>query len=82
MWARFKTIFWWMTAFAAVASALAVYLIGQSLGELKLAVILATFGACFFSILMAAGLMGLLFLSNSSGHDDAVVDPIEDDATR
>lgn len=82
MWARFKTILWWMTAVAVAVSVLAVYLIGRSLGELKLPVIIATFAGSFFSIMMTAGLMGLMFLSSSSGHDEDVIDPVDDDAKR
>jgi hypothetical protein len=32
----------------------------------------------FFSVLLAAALMGLVFLSSGSGHDEAINDPFED----
>ena len=74
-WRRFRTILAWM----AVASVLAV---GASLlalwvftVELSLPVILATAGGVFCTVLLAAALFGLSFLSSGTGHDDKIEDP-------
>lgn len=34
------------------------------------------------TMLLTGGLMGLVFLSSGTGHDDAVVDPLEDELPR
>ena len=36
----------------------------------------------FASVLLAAALMGLVFLSAGSGHDDAISDPFSDEPGR
>jgi uncharacterized protein (DUF2062 family) len=77
-WGRFKRILWWMAGVAALASAVAVAMMWWSLGELRLHVAIATVLGTFFTIMMTAALMGLMFLSSGSGHDQEVIDPLDD----
>lgn len=78
-WGRFKRILWWMAGVAALASAVAVLMMWWSLGELRIHVAIATVLGTFFTIMMTAGLMGLVFLSSGSGHDEEVLDPLKDE---
>ena len=78
-WGRFKRILWWMAGVAALASAVAVAMMWWSLGELRIHVAIATVLGTFFTIMMTAALMGLMFLSSGSGHDQQVIDPLNDD---
>ena len=78
-WGRFKRILWWMAGVAALASAVAVMMMWWSLGELRIHVAIATVLGTFFTIMMTAALMGLMFLSSGSGHDQQVIDPLNDD---
>jgi hypothetical protein len=39
-------------------------------------------GGIFFSVLLAAALMGLVFLSSGSGHDDKIEDPTRPEEER
>ena len=41
VWTRFKRILWWMAGVAALASAVAVYMMYWSLGELRIHVAIA-----------------------------------------
>ena len=43
---------------------------------------IATAGAIFGAIMLTAALMGLVFLSSGSGHDEAIDDPFADEADR
>lgn len=73
-WARFRRILRWMALAIAVIDALAILAIDHFYGPLSLLTIVATaigFGA---TMLLAAALMGLVFMSAGTGHDQAVED--------
>ena len=59
------------TAFIAVAGA-AIYGLDLYYGPLSWVTVVATIGGVGGSILLAAALMGLVFLSSGTGHDEAV----------
>ena len=73
-WTRFRRIMWAMAAGAAACSLLAVALLWWSSGPLPwIFVGLIVFGV-WFTMMMAAALMGLMFLSSGTGHDHKVDD--------
>ena len=79
-WDRYRRLMAWMV----IASTLSVvvglgglYLI---IGDIPIHMMIATAGGIFFSVLLAAALMGLVFLSSGTGHDDAIDDPFAEDA--
>ncbi|MCW3837353.1 hypothetical protein ACFQ1E_15700 [Sphingomonas canadensis] len=76
-WGRFRAILKWMALVAVLVSALAVWLVGQSLGEFYWSASIATAAGTFFTVMMAAALMGLVFLSSGTGHDEQVEDPLK-----
>lgn len=76
-WARFKRILGWMAVVAVAVTAIVEFVLWRSLGELQLVTALATAGGVFFTIMLAAALMGLMFLSSGSGHDEQVEDPLK-----
>ena len=39
---------------------------------------ISTAGGIFFTVLLAAALMGLVFLSSGTGHDESIRDPFTD----
>ncbi|MES2336644.1 MAG: hypothetical protein V4537_00945 [Pseudomonadota bacterium] len=61
-----------MTAVSAAAGGAAVAVLWRLNGPLPIHMAVATFLGVGLSILMAAALMGLIFLSSGSGHDEAV----------
>ncbi|WP_203311368.1 MULTISPECIES: hypothetical protein [Sphingomonas] len=71
-WARFRRIMAWMTLVAAIASAGTIVALAWVQGPLHLVTMLAVLGGVGGSIMMAGALMGLVFLSSGTGHDEAV----------
>lgn len=71
-WGRFRRILWWMAGFSALTGGGAVALLWRQTGPLPIHMAIATFLGVTCTILMAAALMGLIFLSSGSGHDEAV----------
>lgn len=51
-------------------------------GMLSIHFFIATAGAIVGAIMLTAALMGLVFLSSGSGHDESIDDPFEDEADR
>lgn len=71
-WARFRRLLWWMAGVAALAAIAAVALLWWLVGPLAIHMAIATALGVGLSVLMAAVLMGLIFLSSGTGHDAAV----------
>lgn len=79
-WARYRRLMRGMTivSFLAVIGALAY--LRWSLGDaLTIHMMIATAAGIGLSVLLGAALMGLVFLSSGSGHDESIEDPFEDD---
>jgi len=70
-WARYKRMMKWMALAAAAAAALALLYLKSSGDPMPLSMVVATIAGVGLSVLLGTGLMGLVFLSNSGGHDDA-----------
>ncbi|MEO5938789.1 MAG: hypothetical protein ABIQ43_07235 [Sphingomonas sp.] len=71
-WARYRRMLLWMALAAAVAVAIAIYILDLVYGPLTWVAILAAIGGFGGTIMMAAALMGLAFLSSGTGHDEDV----------
>lgn len=69
-WARYRRLMIWMVIAALVATVLSLALLWIVRGPLPLPFMIFTAGGVFFSVVLAAALMGLVFLSSGSGHDD------------
>lgn len=78
-WGRFRRILWWMSGVALIAVLAAEATLYWSLGELRLVTAIATFLGVFLTVMLAAALMGLMFLSSGSGHDAEVEDLLKDE---
>lgn len=77
-WRRYRRLMGWMTLAAAIAVAAALIYLKATLGALPWPVVLATIAGVGLSVLLAAALMGLVFLSSGTGHDQDVADFEED----
>src|SRR3546814_17136665 len=67
-----------IVSFLAVVGALSW--LRWSLGDaLTIHMIIATAAGIGLSVMLGAALMGLVFLSSGSGHDESIEDPFEDD---
>jgi hypothetical protein len=74
-WGRYKRLMWWMVLASIAATILCMLLLKWLMGEVPLIMGALAAGGIFFSVLLAAALMGLVFLSSGSGHDEIIVDP-------
>jgi hypothetical protein len=70
-WSRYKRTMKWMLLAAAAAVALALLYLKLSGETMHLSMVIATIAGVGLSVLVGTGLMGLVFLSSSGGHDDA-----------
>lgn len=69
-WKRYKQIMSWMVI-AAVAAVLLSLIYLKSSGEtVNIHMAIATIAGVGLSVLLGTGLMGLVYFSNRSGHDD------------
>jgi len=78
-WGRFRRILGWMALAALLAALLAEAALYLMLGTLDWVTASATFLGVFLSIMLTAALMGLMFLSSGTGHDERVEDPLKDE---
>ena len=71
-WGRFRAVMAWMTVAAAACSAGAIVALAHVYGPLHLVTMLAVLGGVGGSVMLAGALMGLVFLSSGTGHDEDV----------
>ena len=80
-WRRYKRLMLWMALASLLATAGCVYGLSLIIGHIPIHMLIATSAGVFASVMLAAALMGLVFLSAGSGHDDSVKDfDVGDDA--
>jgi uncharacterized protein (DUF2062 family) len=77
-WTRYKRLMLWMVLASFTAVVGGLLLLSLFIGAIPLHMMIATSLGIFFSVLLASALMGLVFLSAGSGHDDVIEDPFED----
>lgn len=73
-WARYKRLMRWMALASLVTALVSLAWLWWVKGPLPTHMMIATFLGVFFSVLLAAALMGLVFLSSGTGHDGRIVD--------
>ncbi len=71
-WARFRRMLAWMGLATAVVVACAIAALELWYGPLSWIAILAAIGGFGGTMMMAAALMGLMFLSSGTGHDEDI----------
>lgn len=71
-WARFRRIMAWMTLAAAVAVGFSLAVLAQVYGTLNWVTILGVIGGIGGMVMLTGALMGLVFLSSGTGHDEDV----------
>ncbi|RVT38881.1 hypothetical protein [Sphingobium algorifonticola] len=73
-WAHYRRIMAWMAVCAIGCVGLAIAALWYWTGPMPLHMIIATAIGVFFTFMLGTGLMGLLFLSSGTGHDEQVED--------
>jgi hypothetical protein len=81
-WARYWRLMRGMFAFTIAITILALSAFWWKYGMVSIHFFIATAGAIIGAMMLTAALMGLVFLSSGSGHDDAIDDPFEEEADR
>ncbi|HEX8485261.1 hypothetical protein [Sphingomonas sp.] len=71
-WRRFRELMSWMTLAAAICVLLTIVVMTRIQGPLHIVTMLGIIGGVGGSVMMAAALMGLVFLSSGTGHDEDV----------
>jgi hypothetical protein len=80
-WARFKRLMGWMVGASLAATVGGLAMLHAMIGPIPFHMAVATALGVFFSVFLAALLMGLVFLSAGSGHDASVRDPFDESNT-
>lgn len=78
-WARYRRLMRWMmlvTVTLVIGAFVALYRAHGGLVSIHFYI--ATALGIGFAMLLMSALMGLVFLSNGTGHDDAIINPLED----
>lgn len=78
-WARYLRIMRWMMVLTVGLVAAAMIILYRSNGMVSIHFYIATALGIGFTMLLTSALMGLVFLSSGTGHDECVVDPLEDE---
>jgi hypothetical protein len=80
-WARYRRLMIWMFGFTTTVVVAALAFLYHQNGMVSVHFFIATALGIGFMMLLTAALMGLVFLSSGTGHDESVADP-EDDPGR
>ncbi len=81
-WQRYWRLMRWMFSVTLLVTTLVLGTFWWQNGLVSIHFFIATTGAIVGAIMLMAALMGLVFLSSGSGHDEAIDDPFEDEADR
>lgn len=78
-WARYKRLMKYMVGVTLAVVVLALILLYRINGFVSIHFYIATALGIGFAMLLMSALMGLVFLSSGTGHDEAILDPLNDD---
>ena len=78
-WARYRRLMRFMLAATTGVVLVAFVLLYRSNGMVSVHLYIATALGIGFAMLLMSALMGLVFVSSASGHDAAVIEPLDDD---
>lgn len=72
----------WMFVFTLSVTIIALVAIWWNYGMVSIHLFIAPAVGIIVALMLTAGLMGLVFLSSGSGHDESIEDIFEDEADR
>lgn len=78
-WGRYRRLMWGMALAAGVTTTVALTILYLRNPGASIHLFIATASGIFASVLLGAALMGLVFLSAGTGHDDAIEDRLENE---
>jgi hypothetical protein len=78
-WARYRRLMRWMALLTLTTVVAALGLLHLQGSMVSIHFYIATALGISLAMLLMSALMGLVFLSHGTGHDDAIADPLADD---
>ncbi|WP_414900639.1 hypothetical protein ACMT1E_12545 [Sphingomonas flavalba] len=78
-WRRYRRLMVWMVLVALIASVASLLGLNWAKGPLPIHMVIGTLLGVFGSVVLAAALMGLVFLSSGSGHDEYINEQLHHD---
>ena len=78
-WARYRRLMKFMGAVTLAVVIGSLAMLYRMDGYFSIHFFIATGLGIGAAMMLMAGLMGLVFLSSGSGHDESIVDPLEDE---
>lgn len=78
-WARYRRLMKGMGLFTAAVTAVVVAVLYEMVGFVSIHFYIATILGVGLMMMLTAALMGLVFLSSGTGHDESIDDPLEDE---
>ena len=79
-WARYRLLLRWMGLLTLLVVALALGVLYAAGALVSIHFVLASALGIGLTMMLMAALMGLVFLSSGTGHDESVADPFDDDS--
>ncbi|MBB4614638.1 hypothetical protein [Novosphingobium taihuense] len=81
-WARYWQIMRWMALFSTAVVGVVLYVLYLQIGLVSIHLFIASALGVWLTIMLMAALMGLVFLSSGTGHDESIEDRLEDERNR
>lgn len=81
-WGRYWRLMRAMAAFTVLITVAALSIFYYQYGLVSIHFYIATAAAIIFAMLLTAALMGLVFLSSGSGHDESIEDLFAEEADK
>lgn len=81
-WARYRRLMRFMMTLTLLMVGAACFALYRENGLVSAHFYVATALGIGFAMLLTSALMGLVFLSSGTGHDEAVADPLDEDEDR
>lgn len=80
-WRRFRLLMVWMAMISTIAAVVAIVFLRMRHPDASVHLYIAAALGVFASVMLGTALMGLVFMSSGTEHDDAIEDPLADDET-
>jgi len=77
-WAHYRRLMLWMAIFTLVVLAISLGVLYEMGALVSIHFVIATVLGIGFAMMLMAALMGLVFLSSGTGHDESIADPLNE----
>jgi hypothetical protein len=78
-WKRYRRLLRWMGLLTVLVIAVALAVLYSAGALVSIHVVIATVLGIGVTMMLMAALMGLMFLSSGTGHDESIADPLNED---